>query len=176
MFSLPSLPSFSNPLADAIGGDGTKLKLKPESGSDFTFPYNPTQFSLDRGVQWDDSKPMKQDYGILNFTGGNSDTISFSAMLDTTEETGKDIMSDVKKLYAFTEASVSDGTYNRPPIVVLTWGDIEFSGVITSIKVDFTLFSDKGKPLRADVSVSMMGRWGHNQKKDKFFAAFRANP
>lgn len=175
MFSPPPLPTFSNPFADAAGGASTKLILTPESGGSaekFTFPFNPTQFSMDRSVAWEESKPMKEQYGILNFTGGASDTLSFAAMLDATEKEGG-VMGDVKKLYAFTEAKVADGIYKRPPIVLLEWAAVNFSGVVTALKVDFTMFDDKGVPLRADISITMQGRAFQNQTaKDKFFAAF----
>jgi|JI102314A2RNA_FD_contig_31_2850633_length_667_multi_3_in_0_out_0_1 hypothetical protein len=172
MFSPPPLPTFSNPFADAAGGAATKLILTPESGSAFTFKFNPSQFSLDRAVSWEDTKPMKEQYGILNFTGGSSDTLTFASMLDATEDSGG-VLPDVEKLYAFTKASVTDGAYKRPPVMLLEWSKLKFSGVISAVKVDFTMFAPDGTPLRCDVTITMMGRSFQNQTaKDKFFAAF----
>ena len=49
---------------------------------------------------------------------------------------------------------------------------LSFVGVITQIKVDFTMFSEAGKPLRRDVSITMMGRsFSEDAAPDSFFAA-----
>jgi hypothetical protein len=172
MFSPPPLPTFSNPFADAAGGAATKLILTPEEGKAFTFKFNPSQFSLDRSVSWEDTKPMKESYGILNFTGGASDSVSFTTMLDATEASDG-VLADVEQLYAFTKASITDGDYKRPPIMLLEWSKVKFSGVISAVKVDFTMFAPDGTPLRCDVTITMMGRSFVNQTaKDKIFAAF----
>lgn len=177
MFSPPPLPTFSNPFADALGGSSTKIKLTSESGTNIDFKFNPTQFSLDRAVQWEDTRPMKEAYGILSFTGGSSDTLSFTTMLDTTEEEGKDILSSVKAIYGLTDATITEATYQRPPMVKFVWKDFLFTGVISSVKFDFTLYSPEGKPLRADVSITMLGRAFADQlDAKKFFFPFSKTP
>ncbi len=174
MFAPPPLPSFSNPFADAEDANITRIAIECEAGDPFEFKYNPTQFSLDRGVSWEDAKAMKEAYGVLNFTGGSSDTISFTAMLDTSEDDSEStgVLKQVKELYAYTKISVEDNNYKRPPILTLTWhSDLKFVGVITALKVDFTMFGEDGTPLRADVTVTMMGRtFAESNSKDTFFA------
>lgn len=161
MFAPPPLPSFSNPFADADELEISRISLTPEAGSAFEFPYNPTKFSLDRKVSWEDSKAMKEPYGILNFTGGSSDTVTFTTLLDVTEKDDDTatIHDDVVKLYKLTETSEKDNNYKRPPILTMAWGDkFKFVGVITALKVDYTMFSADGRPLRADVTLTLMGR------------------
>lgn len=166
------LPTFSNPM-DAAGGDEVKkFKLDDETGGTFEFQFNPTSFSLDRSVSWDDAKAMKEPYGILNFTGGQSDTVDFQTLFDGTETEVK-VLDEVKKLYALTKTSVEENNYKRPPIVKLTWTDLTFVGVIASIKVDFTMFTAEGVPVRADVTVSMTGRaFSTKDGESDFFAPF----
>lgn len=174
MFAPPPLPSFSNPFADAEESEVTRINIVPEDGSPFDFKYNPTQFSLDRGVSWEDAKAMKEPYGVLNFTGGSSDTISFTAMLDTSEDDSETtgVLKQVKDLYEYTKLKVKDKNYNRPPILTLTWhSELKFVGVITQLKVDFTMFAEDGTPLRADVTITMMGRtFAESDSADDFFA------
>jgi len=168
------VPSFANPFA-SLKDDVVRFSLKAESGatpSEFKFSYNPSSFSLDRSVSWDDAKALKEPYGVLHFTGGSSDTLDFQTLFDCSEEKDKSILDTVEDLYKLTKVQIacSDST-KRPPIVTLLWNKLSFVGVITSVKVDFTMFNEKGDPVRADVNVSMQGRcFSTDSTKDKFFA------
>jgi len=171
-FKPPSLPGFLNPSL-ATASSLKKMKLAAESGSTVEFQYNPTQFSLDRAVSWEDSRAMKEPYGILSFTGGSSDTLNFTAMIDHAESSG-DLLADIKKLYAFTEVTITEDNYKRPPIATLTWGTLSFVGVVTALKQDFTMFSEEGVPLRANITMTLMGRsFSTTADKAKFFAPFK---
>jgi hypothetical protein len=166
------VPSFGNPFA-SLTDEHEKMVFKVEKGSEFKFPYNPTTFSIDRGVTWEDAKAMKEPYGVLHFTGGSSDTLNFVTMMDCSEEADESLLKPVKELYALTDVSIpnADKTSKRPPIVKLVWGNLSFVGVITSLKVDFTMFSETGEPVRADITVAMKGRsFSDDDSADKFFA------
>jgi hypothetical protein len=173
-FKPPTLPGFQKTAVDA-SSSMKKLSLTPEGGSAITFQYNPTQFSLDRTVSWEDSRAMKEPYGILSFTGGASDTVNFSAMIDHSEDPDGVLLDDVDLLYALTRVSIKETNYARPPITKLAWGTLSFVGVVTALKLDFTMFSEAGVPLRATVTVTMMGRsftTDADAQKAKFFAPF----
>lgn len=181
MISIPKIPGFSSPSSAAAGGAagaaagaGVKMSLEAVEGSPKTkisFVYNPSSFSLDRAVTWDDAKSLKLQYGILSFTGGGSDTLAFEVMIDRTEES-KDILKDVKDIYGLTKNTVEDkNKFYRPPLCKLTWKDFTFGGVVVSVKFDFLLFDEEGKPKRANVSISMQGRaFLSSVTVDKFFA------
>lgn len=47
-----------------------------------------------------------------------------------------------------------DGTTHQTPVVRVLWGPLEFKARLKSLKVDYTLFTPDGKPLRAKVSLS----------------------
>jgi hypothetical protein len=145
-------------LADQV----TRFEISAETGSvpgKIEFPFNPKTFSLDRKVKWDDAKVMRQAYGVLHFTGGDSDSLSFSTIFDNSEEEDCSVLDDVEKLYKLTKPQIKteDGG-QRPPIIKLTWDKFSFVGVIDGVKIDFTLFSEKGEPARAEVTVQMTGR------------------
>lgn len=174
-FKPPSLPGFQS-TALAAPSSLKKLSLTAEGGTPgaITFQYNPTQFSLDRAVSWEDTRAMKEPYGILGFTGGSSDTLNFTAMVDKSEVAGS-ILDEVDDLYALTRVSIKDkkAQYARPPIVSLLWGSVKFVGVVTALKVDFTMFSEEGDPLRANVTITMLGRsFSSDADPAKFFAPF----
>jgi hypothetical protein len=49
--------------------------------------------------------------------------------------------------------SANSATYVLRPLVVLTWGSLRFTGRVTSLSVDYTLFAPNGAPLRARVAL-----------------------
>lgn len=175
-FKPPSLPGFMDPPSMSLPSSSGKMELEDENGGVIQFSYNPTQFSLDRAVSWEDTRAMKEPYGILNFTGGSSDTINFTTMIDNSEDGADEygaVLDQVQALYELTNVQIVEANYARPPTVKLTWGDFSFVGVITAIKVDFTMFADDGEPLRADVTVTMMGRsFNDDSSAATFFAPF----
>ena len=75
-------------------------------------------------------------------------------------EKGQSIASKVKDL--MTMASVidpneKDETRRRPHLCVVTWGATvpKFKCVIESLSTKYTMFSDKGAPLRATCTVKL---------------------
>ncbi|HMV65215.1 MAG TPA: hypothetical protein PKA64_00095 [Myxococcota bacterium] len=175
-FKPPALPGFMDPPSMSLPSSSGKMELEDENGGVIQFSYNPTQFSLDRSVSWEDTRAMKEPYGILNFTGGSSDTINFTTMIDNSEDGADEygaVLDQVQALYELTNVQIVEANYARPPTVKLTWGDFAFVGVITAIKVDFTMFAEDGEPLRADVTVTMMGRsFNDDSSATTFFAPF----
>lgn len=168
------VPSFSNPFASQED-DVVRFYFEvepPGSPSEIVFQYNPTSFSLDRQMSWEDAKAIKQPYGVLNFTGGSSDTLTFQTLFDCSEEKDGSILPTIDDLYQLTMVQIDENSISkRPPIVTLHWNELTFVGVIKSLKVDFTMFNDKGDPQRADITVTMQGRsFLTDNKKATFFA------
>jgi hypothetical protein len=163
MFSMPPLPSFSNPLAALAGGstEGMIVMSSDEGKAKVAFTHNPTSFSINRNVSWEDTKLLKTPFGVPQFTGGTSDTLNFQVMVDTSETANATVLPIIDTLYTLTLPKVKDDKYSRPPLVKVEWGKsrkVEFVGVITSVKVDFTLFSDAGDAVRATVAITMLGQ------------------
>jgi len=58
-----------------------------------------------------------------------------------------------------TVAEGTVGSLARPPAVAFMWGShIKFFGAISSLSFDLTLFDSDGTPVRADGSISLVGR------------------
>lgn len=152
-----SVPSFDTPSFDGGGDAVVRCSLDPENGKKMDFRFNPASLSLDRKVSWSDQQAIKQPYGLLQFTGGTSDTLSMSVMLDGTEA-GESVLEDVQALYAMTLPEIKEAEFHRPASVVFTWKQMKFVGVIDSIKFDFIMFDENGHPVRANVDLTLMGR------------------
>jgi nucleoid-associated protein YgaU len=48
-----------------------------------------------------------------------------------------------------------DGRIHAPPVVKFVWESFEFVGVLESLNVTYTLFSDSGKPVRAKLAIAL---------------------
>lgn len=145
-------------------------KLKP-----FEVLFNPTSYSISKGVAWSpqgaasaDPKGGKRlltkrelNAPLLTFGGGDSRRLTLRLFFDVTERVmvrGEPV-SDVRVLTnRFVKLTLIErlGKVQRPPICDLTWGDIApdnsdfpFTGVVTSLDQEFVLFDGSGRPLRA---------------------------
>ena len=74
----------------------------------------------------------------------------------------------VKILHSWTmliDPNDKTGLLRRPYLICFEWADMAFSGGISDLSVDFTLFDSDGTPMRAKVEVSITGRPGKHPWK-----------
>ena len=124
--------------------------------------YNPKELQVDQNVPWSKKNQSNQTNATglhLEFTGAEGRSMSVEMLFDGYEEK-KSIADAVNTLY--TMASVIDPTspnedLRRPHLCVATWGDTvkSFRCVIESLSIKYTMFSDKGVPLRATCTVKL---------------------
>ena len=138
--------------------------------------FNPTDFTIQRSVNYAQHKIPGRDRPVLQFVSGEAETMSFSLLFDTysvgeasnhpalvLSAMAVDLAKfDVRK---FTEPLMKLTTVNSdthaPSLVEFVWGSISFKGYINSISQRFTLFAFDGKPVRAVVDISLI-----SDKKD----------
>ena len=136
-----------------------KAFLRDEDGNKLDVHFNPETLTLphqttgEQGMQRLVSKDAngKESAGRATVTTGYRKTLSLNLLFDTSESDD-----DVRKQ---TEAilQMTRPVENKPPIVSFEWGTFSFEGHITSVTETLSYFSEQGKPLRADVSLSMTG-------------------
>lgn len=134
--------------------------------------FNPDSYSVSKTVGWSDAKAEGDDAQApnrklnappLEFDGGHRRSLTLNLFFDVTEPVKGKRINDVRKL---TNAVAALGRIERtlgyPPIVRIAWGhaplgsDFPFTGVLTSLTQNFTLFADNGKPLRADLNATFV--------------------
>lgn len=148
---------------------GNKLALRK-----FKVLFNPESYSISKSVSWgipasannasssaDEQNNRKLNAPTLDFAGGGSRTLSLNLFYDVTEPVKGKRIKDVRKLTnKLVNLTRIDRMLGYPPVVRVAWGhapsgsDFPFTGVITSLTQNFTLFSNDGKPLRADLNVT----------------------
>ena len=124
--------------------------------------YNPSALQVDFAVPWNvnpQSNKAPQKGIQLEFTGAQGRTMSLELTFDGYEE-NKSIapqIADLHKMASVKKAGDPDENKRRPYMCVVTWGDTvqNFRCVIESLSTKYTMFSDKGVPLRATCTVKL---------------------
>lgn len=150
------------------------LTAQYSSGAVEVFPvqYNPTEFSLEKGVQLAEIAIPGLDSPLLQFVRGQTEKLSVDLFFDTTDAgTGVGAVSvttQSDRIYGLTKIEPAG---HAPPIVTFSWNPLfpgasvsasagsqrrnAFRGVVDSCRQKFTFFSPEGVPLRATVTLSM---------------------
>jgi len=143
------------------------LKQTEGGSKKVAFAFNPASMNVSRDVSWSsDQKSPNEAYPTLNFAGTASfDTMSIEGLFFDTSEirastalgSEKSVADSVADIHSLTLPTKINGV-KRPPMVLFEWNSTRFKGVIKTLKVDYTLFSNTGKPTRAKITLSLDGR------------------
>ena len=144
--------------------------------------FNPAEISISRSVNWEapggwswTKGPLKRT-GDLEFVAAVPATLSVSLFFDTYEKRGDpsgldrlvaavntgnpfassdatDVTRLTRKVAKLTEV---DKELHHPPICTLSWGKFDdiFTGVLTQLDQQFTMFMPNGMPVRATVGCT----------------------
>jgi len=161
-----------------------KLKIKNEdTQEEFAVLFNPGEYSIDGASKWTEQEKKGQN-PELQYTGGDRKKLTMDLFFDTYES-----LTDVREhTVKLGDLLVFNKEKHRPPKVTLSWGkaapggafaDFPFTGVLESLKQQFTLFMSDGTPVRAKLSVTFIQfsltaeelkkREGHSADKTKTY-------
>jgi len=136
--------------------------------------FNPTEFTLNKGVQIADIGIPGLDAPILQFVRGQTETLTLDLFFDSTEGgTGDDAIAVTERTDLFYQLLKIDKDTHAPPICRFVWGKKGFPGsqmddkwasqnrvhgfqcIVESVRQRFTLFNPQGVPLRATLTVTL---------------------
>jgi nucleoid-associated protein YgaU len=148
-------------------------KLKPITPG-LEVQFNPTEFTLNKGVQLAEIAIPGLDTPILQFVRGQTETLTLDLFFDTTDAGMGDSATPVTTVTdQFYQLIKIDSDIHAPPICHFAWGGHNFPGsnmngnwasqnrengfdcLIESVRQRFTMFSTQGVPLRATLTVSL---------------------
>ncbi|HEV8483531.1 MAG TPA: LysM peptidoglycan-binding domain-containing protein [Blastocatellia bacterium] len=150
-----------------IAGRPAKLKITPQGQDPIEVQFNPTSYSITKPVTYTPSPRSDLNVPLLTFAGGGGRTLTLNLFFDVTEPTAdgnkvKDVRDLTNKFVALTRIK-RDNKKKRPPVCVISWGrdstanpDFPFSGVVTNLVQEFTLFEKDGTPVRARLTVAFL--------------------
>lgn len=142
---------------------------KRVEGKSFKVLFNPTEYSVSKTVNWgsgdeegEESDRRFNAFG-LTFKGGGRRQLTLNLFYDVTEPiNGKnigDVREETNRLVKLTRI---DRDLQQPPVVQVSWGDapsgsdFPFTGAIGQLEQAFTLFTQDGRPVRANVHVTFV--------------------
>lgn len=148
-----------------------KIYLCDEKGNQkdsVEFSFNPSSYTIKSTPAYKTVKQMGQDGEEQIFISGAarelSTTLFFDSASDAVSSSSAGIQKAVnenklspvtdktKKLMATVQI---DGEQHTPPMVIFSWGNLNFKGRITSLTEEYTMFSVEGKPIRAKVQINI---------------------
>lgn len=143
-----------------------KAKFVTEIGNQFQVQFNPTDIQLDATADWQNQEQQNSEV-LLEFKNVKPRTLSMTLIFDTTtnnEDVSKTYvhhLMDVFRLQLLADLDSEGKEQSLPqkkrnPIVTFSWGGFEFDGALTSLKTKYTMFSQSGFPVRAEVAVSLV--------------------
>jgi hypothetical protein len=138
--------------------------------------FNPTEFTLDKSAQIAEITIPGLDAPLQQFVRGQAEKLTLDLFFDTTEQgMGGDAVSVTTWTDRVYQLLKIEPTRHAPPICTLVW-NAQFPGsaigsltevqvgnqkrngfqcIVESVKQKFTLFSPKGVPLRATLTVTL---------------------
>jgi nucleoid-associated protein YgaU len=121
---------------------GTKIPLK----------FNPTEFLLAKQNTFAEIAIPGLVAPPIQYVRGASEKLTFDALVDTS-----DTLEDVREKYVKEVRSLLDidAQLHAPPVVMFVWNKTQFTGVLESLNVTYTLFDEQGKPLRAKLGIAL---------------------
>jgi nucleoid-associated protein YgaU len=116
--------------------------------------FNPTEYGLDKGVNFAEIVIPGLEEPLLQFTHGNSRRLSLELLLDGTKaDDPLDVGATVNDLQRLLRILPEQ---HAPPRIKVVWGPrLIFKAVAESVQSRFTLFSPEGAPLRARVTLAL---------------------
>lgn len=147
-----------------MGLTKAKLEIEQEVGkSEIEVLFNPSEYQLTDGSSYSEKKIPGLDGPIIQYISGDATELSLSLFLDTYVPKSTSLISfgptkestDVSAITKqIADAASIDGSMHRPPKVTFKWGSLNFEGVITKMNHTYTMFTEKGMPVRAKVSLT----------------------
>ncbi len=138
----------------------------PPQRGEIVCQFNPSSLTIQKTNNWEATVKPNYNASILHFAGGNNATYSLSLFFDSYantdvaagQTTGLDVREYTNQLLALSLRGAGNAIslmpYAQPPYVQLVWGKILlFTAVVESVRVQYTLFSPDGYPIRARADV-----------------------
>lgn len=126
------------------------LIINTQSQERIPVMFNPEEYSLDSGNTFAEIDVPGLARPPIQYVRGNLRTLKMELFFDT-YESSRDVRDFTGKIVALLE---KDPVLKAPPILLFSWGRLNFKCVLDSVGQKFTMFSGEGIPVRATLSVS----------------------
>jgi len=167
-FSGLSVPSFST----VSGGEVTSpLKLEFEIMGELKGYYTPSDLKFSMSSQWTDITASGVQHTALAYTKGTNDSMSFTLFFDCSESPGSLIADALQQIHTAMLPVDMDGHVRPEGVKVEVGGSIKFAGVVEQVDVEILQATDALVPTRANVTLTLKGRYGETDPTKLFTVA-----
>lgn len=138
--------------------------LGTETGEKYTLQINPEGYDADYKIDYDDSSGTGKNGSSLRYFKTQPSELKLKFTLDGTNSTGlsPDGSTGSQSSHAIKESLAEffkvcmevKQELHRPQIVEVFWGELDFKGVLTNAKVNYTYFDSQGNAIRAEVDAT----------------------
>jgi nucleoid-associated protein YgaU len=122
------------------------------ASSEIKLSFNPTTYQVKKTQTLAEIAIPGLSSPPLQWVRGGAETLSFKALLDTTDTLENVDEAYVNRLRGLLDI---DPKLHAPPIVAFLWGRRQFIGVLDGIDIAYQLFDERGVPLRAEVTITL---------------------
>jgi len=131
-----------------------RLEIVKPASARATIPlhFNPAEYKLSKQNNFAEIPIPGLATPPLQYTRGGSRTLTMELLVDTTDELISVRDKYIKKIEAALD---KDGKLHAPPILKFVWAQDIFTGVLSSLDINYVLFHTDGKPLRARLGVKL---------------------
>lgn len=127
----------------------------------FSVWVNPSTYSYKTKVLYRDRQGQGSNGPSPRFNKICDENVSFDLLFDATgalpepdgaDYAGSGITNGISQFMALTTSF--NGQVHRPNYLTLSWADLQFDCVLTSLDITYTLFRPDGTPIRAKMKVA----------------------
>jgi LysM repeat protein len=139
-----------------LADSATSSKLKKafiqikDSNEKIPVLFNPTEYSIEKSNEFANINIPGLESPMLQYSRGNLETLTMDLFFDSYAE-DKDVRDYTNKI---TDLLKIKPSLHAPPILIFTWGSLNFTCVLSRVSKKFTMFRSDGIPVRATLNVT----------------------
>ena len=176
-------------VADKFSGAKATIVIAGDKPEQVPVQFNPSEYRISERTQFTEKTRRKKDEPVVDFNGRPLATLSVKLYFNADEITSVTSLASgavnaltggggdndiTKKIDKITSLTVIDGKTHQPPGAAFIWGALQFLGYVENVSTSYTMFDNKGKPLRAIMDLTMKGMNGpSSEKKSPFMSPDR---
>lgn len=120
-----------------------------DTDEDVQVLFNPKEYIIEKRTPWKEQEIQGLDAPAVEFTIGERKRLSMELFFDTSED-----KTDVRQYTdSIEELMLVNADEHRPPLLLFSWGNLQFRCVLEDLVQRFTMFLNDGTPVRAIVKV-----------------------
>ena len=120
------------------------------TGEQFEVVFNPEEYTLNKDNNFAAQNVPGLSGPLLQFVHGNLRTLEMELFFDTFEKQ-RDVREQTARVTRLLDINRD---LHAPPIVRISWGSLQFRGVLARASQKFILFLPDGRPVRARITCT----------------------